>query len=218
MARTSAHFRDQSHLGRAYLSADRRSGPRPARRWNCCAKATCCPAFGRSRGASVNPMTVSKAYSRLETEGVVRRVRGLGHGNSRPRRKTERVDQRKQQFRETIEPALHRGPAAGPQSKANSRRYLLSVTGPKSMNESVLELNHLQKVSAQRKFSAASIWQSSRAPCWASWAPTAAAKRRSSSARWVYCGRRPDRHACSAKMPGTCRRRPRPGSATCRRK
>ena len=28
--------------------------------------------------ASVNPMTVSKAYSRLETEGVVRRVRGLG--------------------------------------------------------------------------------------------------------------------------------------------
>ena len=28
--------------------------------------------------AAVNPMTVSKAYSRLETEGVVRRVRGLG--------------------------------------------------------------------------------------------------------------------------------------------
>jgi GntR family transcriptional regulator len=31
-----------------------------------------------ARDAAVNPMTVSKAYSRLEAEGVVRRVRGQG--------------------------------------------------------------------------------------------------------------------------------------------
>ncbi|MFO0791497.1 MAG: GntR family transcriptional regulator, partial [Pirellulales bacterium] len=31
-----------------------------------------------AQSAAVNPMTVSKAYSRLEAEGVVRRARGLG--------------------------------------------------------------------------------------------------------------------------------------------
>jgi GntR family transcriptional regulator len=63
-------------------------------------------------GASVNPMTVSKAYSRLETEGVVRRVRGLGM-EVLPPSQNGTVDQRKQQFRETIEPALHRARQLG---------------------------------------------------------------------------------------------------------
>src|SRR4029079_2493803 len=63
-------------------------------------------------GASVNPMTVSKAYSRLEAEGVVRRVRGLGM-QILPPSQNGSVDQRKQQFRETIEPALHRARQLG---------------------------------------------------------------------------------------------------------
>ncbi len=63
-------------------------------------------------GASVNPMTVSKAYSRLETEGVVRRVRGLGM-EVLPPSQNGTVEQRKLQFRETIEPALHRARQLG---------------------------------------------------------------------------------------------------------
>jgi GntR family transcriptional regulator len=65
-----------------------------------------------ARDAAVNPMTVSKAYSRLESDGVVRRVRGRGmevlavstNGT---------VNERKQKFRESIEPALHRARQLG---------------------------------------------------------------------------------------------------------
>lgn len=63
-------------------------------------------------GASINPMTVSKAYSRLETEGVVRRVRGLGM-QILPPSQNGTIDQRKQQFRATLEPALHRARQLG---------------------------------------------------------------------------------------------------------
>ena len=63
-------------------------------------------------GASVNPMTVSKAYSRLETEGVVRRVRGLGM-EVLPPSQNGSIEQRTQQFRDTIEPALHRARQLG---------------------------------------------------------------------------------------------------------
>jgi GntR family transcriptional regulator len=65
-----------------------------------------------ARDASVNPMTVSKAYSRLETEGVVRRVRGQGMEVLAPARDGT-LDERKHQFRETIEPALHRARQLG---------------------------------------------------------------------------------------------------------
>lgn len=67
-------------------------------------------------GASVNPMTVSKAYSRLEMEGVVRRVRGLGM-QILPPSQNGSVDERKRLFRETIEPALHRARQLGLNSK-----------------------------------------------------------------------------------------------------
>jgi GntR family transcriptional regulator len=65
-----------------------------------------------ARAADVNPMTVSKAYSRLESDGVVRRVRGQGMA-VRPPSTNGSLDQRKQQFRETIEPALHRARQLG---------------------------------------------------------------------------------------------------------
>ena len=65
-----------------------------------------------ARDASVNPMTVSKAYSRLEIEGVVRRVRGQGM-EVLPPSQNGTLDERKQQFRETIEPALHRARQLG---------------------------------------------------------------------------------------------------------
>ena len=66
--------------------------------------------------AAVNPMTVSKAYSRLETEGVVRRVRGLGM-QVLPPSQNGSLDERKQQFRTTIEPALHRARQLGLNNK-----------------------------------------------------------------------------------------------------
>ena len=69
-----------------------------------------------AQGASVNPMTVSKAYSRLEAEGVVRRARGLGMEVLAPAQNGS-LEARKQQFRETIEPALHRARQLGLDSK-----------------------------------------------------------------------------------------------------
>lgn len=65
-----------------------------------------------ARDAAVNPMTVSKAYSRLESDGVVRRVRGMGmevlafstNGS---------IEERKAKFRESIEPALQRARQLG---------------------------------------------------------------------------------------------------------
>jgi GntR family transcriptional regulator len=65
-----------------------------------------------AREAAVNPMTVSKAYSRLESEGVVRRVRGLGM-EVLPPSHNGTLDQRKEQFRATIEPAMHRARQLG---------------------------------------------------------------------------------------------------------
>jgi GntR family transcriptional regulator len=65
-----------------------------------------------AKAAEVNPMTVSKAYSRLEADGVVERVRGQGmrvlatlSGGS--------LQQRRQEFRELVAPALHRAVQLG---------------------------------------------------------------------------------------------------------
>lgn len=65
-----------------------------------------------ARDAAVNPMTVSKAYSRLEAENVVRRVRGQGM-EVLPPSQNGTLQQRKQQFRATVEPALHRARQLG---------------------------------------------------------------------------------------------------------
>jgi len=65
-----------------------------------------------AREAAVNPMTVSKAYSRLEAEGIVRRVRGQGM-EILPPSQNGTLEQRQRQFRETIEPALHRARQLG---------------------------------------------------------------------------------------------------------
>lgn len=62
--------------------------------------------------AAVNPMTVSKAYSRLEIEGVVKRARGLGM-QVLPPSENGSLDDRKAQFRRMIEPALHRARQLG---------------------------------------------------------------------------------------------------------
>ena len=62
--------------------------------------------------AAVNPMTVSKAYSRLETESIVRRVRGTGMQILAPSQNGS-LDERKQQFRITLEPAIHRARQLG---------------------------------------------------------------------------------------------------------
>jgi GntR family transcriptional regulator len=65
-----------------------------------------------ARDAAVNPMTVSKAYSRLEAEGIVRRVRGQGMQVLAPSHNGT-LEQRKLQFRALVEPALHRARQLG---------------------------------------------------------------------------------------------------------
>jgi GntR family transcriptional regulator len=65
-----------------------------------------------ARDAAVNPMTVSKAYSRLENDGVVRRVRGQGMAVLAPSANGT-LDERKAKLRESLEPAMHRARQLG---------------------------------------------------------------------------------------------------------
>ena len=58
----------------------------------------------------VNPMTVSKAYSQLEAEGVVERVRGLGMQVRPPGSDTA---QRRKMLRPLLERAAERGRQLG---------------------------------------------------------------------------------------------------------
>lgn len=64
-----------------------------------------------ARAASVNPMTVSKAYSLLESQGVVERVRGQGMRVAKIQ--VGDAAARKEQFRRLLEPAFHRAQQLG---------------------------------------------------------------------------------------------------------
>jgi GntR family transcriptional regulator len=65
-----------------------------------------------AQAAEINPMTVSKAYSRLEVEGLVERVRGQGMRVRQPAI-TGRVAARKDEFAEALAPAIHRAQQLG---------------------------------------------------------------------------------------------------------
>ena len=65
-----------------------------------------------AQAADINPMTVSKAYSRLETEGLVDRVRGQGMRVRAPA-VTGRLAERKEEFAELVRPVLHRAQQLG---------------------------------------------------------------------------------------------------------
>lgn len=62
--------------------------------------------------AAVNPMTVSKAYSRLEAEGFVERVRGQGMRVLKPQ-PSGTLAERQQQFKQLAGLALHRATQLG---------------------------------------------------------------------------------------------------------
>ena len=65
-----------------------------------------------AKAAAVNPMTVSKAYSRLEAEGTVERVRGLGMRiSSRP--KGIPIGHRRREFRRLARVAIGRADQLG---------------------------------------------------------------------------------------------------------
>jgi len=66
-----------------------------------------------ARAAAVNPMTVSKAYSLLESQGVVERVRGQGMRVIVKPQAMGGLEERKKQFRYLLEPALHRARQLG---------------------------------------------------------------------------------------------------------
>lgn len=65
-----------------------------------------------AQAADVNPMTVSKAYSRLESEGLVERVRGQGMRVLAPA-VSGRLTDRKDEFAELVRPVLHRAQQLG---------------------------------------------------------------------------------------------------------
>lgn len=65
-----------------------------------------------ANSAAINPMTVSKAYSKLEAQGIVQRVRGQGMRIVRPTPDGTNAE-REQQFRKLAELALHRAQQLG---------------------------------------------------------------------------------------------------------
>jgi GntR family transcriptional regulator len=65
-----------------------------------------------ARVLEVNMMTVSKAYSRLEVDGLVERVRGTGMRIAAPPVNGSMSD-RKREFQEQVAPALHRARQLG---------------------------------------------------------------------------------------------------------
>lgn len=65
-----------------------------------------------AQAAAINPMTVSKAYSRLEADGVVERVRGQGMRVS-PTDAVGTLRERREQFRQLAQPAIHRAQQLG---------------------------------------------------------------------------------------------------------
>ena len=65
-----------------------------------------------ARGLEINMMTVSKAYSRLEADGVIRRMRGRGM-QVNPQQPKGTLTQRKTEFRIQISPSIQRGRQLG---------------------------------------------------------------------------------------------------------
>jgi len=65
-----------------------------------------------AQAAAVNPMTVSKAYSRLESEGTVQRIRGQGMRVEK-RAISIPLKQRREQFRQLAQSAIARGHQLG---------------------------------------------------------------------------------------------------------
>lgn len=65
-----------------------------------------------SRALEVNMMTVSKAYSRLEADDVLERVRGRGMRVA-PVSNSRSVTDRKREFHQQVAPALHRANQLG---------------------------------------------------------------------------------------------------------
>jgi len=79
-----------------------------------------------ARFAAVNPMTVSKAYSRLEAEGVVQRVRGQGMRVVKPS-KNAPLRERREQFRTLARSAIARARQLG-LTESQIREVLDEVT------------------------------------------------------------------------------------------
>jgi len=65
-----------------------------------------------ARMAGVNPMTVSKAYARLEADGVLQRIRGQAMRVLQPTSKAT-FSQRQERFSRLIGPAIHQGKQLG---------------------------------------------------------------------------------------------------------
>ena len=110
-----------------------------------------------AQAAEINPMTVSKAYSRLEVEGLVERVRGQGMRVRTPA-VAGRVADRKEEFAE-LSPGAPPRPAARPHARSDPQRARRRCspnskpspppTGIATMNHPVFRVDNLRKTFAQ---------------------------------------------------------------------
>ena len=141
-----------------------------------------------AQDAAVNPMTVSKAYSRLETEGVVRRVAARAWKFSPPRKTARSTNASSSFARRSSRPCIAPGNSASIRSKS-AKSFPPCYRTNKHERRRSPRRPPAQKLSATKKCCAASTSRSSPAPCSACSAPTAAARRRSSNARLGCCGR-----------------------------
>ena len=143
-----------------------------------------------ARDAAVNPMTVSKAYSRLEAEGVVRRVRGQGMQVLPPSQNG--IARRAQ----AAVPRDDRAGSAPCPAAWASIRSKFAKSSPLCYRTNNHERSRLRTSTSLRK----SFGDKGSAPrhrsgdraghrARACWAPTAAARRRSSNVRSGCCGR-----------------------------
>lgn len=85
-----------------------------------------------AQAAAVNPMTVSKAYSQLESQGVVTRIRGQGMRVARPALKGT-LAERRREFRSLAEIAVCRARQLG-LSEADIRRVVDSLINDTSQD------------------------------------------------------------------------------------
>ena len=95
-----------------------------------------------ARLADVNPMTVSKAYARLEADGVLQRIRGQAMRVLEPTSKAT-FSQRQERFFQLIRPAIHQGKQLGLNDEQLIKIVQSVIQGqsvpPKSLGESETE-------------------------------------------------------------------------------
>lgn len=156
-----------------------------------------------SADLQVNMMTVSKAYSRLEADGVLERVRGTGM-RVRPIKTSGGVAERQKELEPLVAALVTRG-AIELIGSTDSFRCPRCHTGATTVAEAIIHVEELTK-----SYNKTAVLQGVNlsipgALQLASWEQTAQARPRSSNACWASCVSIAGRRRSLALSPGTYR-------------